>query len=91
MRLLVGDGLAFYEGLPQYDSIDIYDKDGLRAGRLEVCSKGSFVSVCNAHWDNCIASVVCTQLGFSSNGNRYIIMKNGISQFLLPEANPTVF
>ena len=68
MRLLVGEGLDFYEGLSQYDSVDIYDKDGLRAGRIEVCSDGMFVAVCGGQWDNRDASVVCRQLGLSSNG-----------------------
>lgn len=68
VRLLVGEGLAFYEGLSQYDSIDIYDKDGLRAGRLEVCLEGKFVTICNAQWDNHDASAACRQLEFSSYG-----------------------
>lgn len=74
VRLLVGEGLAFYEGLSQYEDIDIYDKDGLRAGRLEVCLEGGFVAVCNAQWENHDASAVCRQLGFSSFGRFYTIM-----------------
>lgn len=68
MRLLVGEGLDFYEDFTEYDNLDIYDKDGLRAGRVEVCLDGQFVAVCNAQWDNADASVVCRQLGFSPCG-----------------------
>lgn len=71
MRLLVGEGLTFYEGLSQYEDVDIYDKDGLRAGRVEVCIMGRFVAVCNGQWGNYDASVVCSQLGFSSYGRFY--------------------
>lgn len=74
VRLLAGEGLAFYEGLSQYEDVDIYDKDGLRAGRLEVCIDGRFVAVCNAQWDNQDASAVCGQLGFSSYGRFYTII-----------------
>lgn len=69
MRLLVGEGLDFYEGFSQYDSLDIYDKDGLRAGRVEVCLGGSFIGVCDKQWNNYDAAVVCRQLEFSSYGN----------------------
>ena len=70
MRLLVGDGLSFYEGMPgkEYSSLDIYDKNGLRAGRVEMCWNGNFTAVCSEQWDNRDASVVCRQLGFSPYG-----------------------
>lgn len=73
MRLLVGEELDFYEGLSQYDGLDIYDKDGLRAGRIEVCLEGTFVAVCMEHWDNLDARVVCRQLGFSPYGE-YLLL-----------------
>ena len=74
VRLLVGEGLAFYEGLSQYEDVAIYDKDGLRAGRLEVCLEGTFLEVCNAQWANRDASAVCSQLGYSPYGRSYTIM-----------------
>ena len=44
--------------------------DGLieNEGRLEVCVKGVWGSVCDAGWDKTDAHVVCQQLGFSELG-----------------------
>ena len=38
-------------------------------GRVEICIIGIWSSVCSdSHWDVVDASVVCTQLGFKSEG-----------------------
>lgn len=74
--MLVGEGYDFYEpGFSQYDDLNIYDKDGLRAGRVEVCIEGHYGTVCDDGWDNNDASVVCTQLGFSPYGNHFHVIR----------------
>ena len=37
-------------------------------GRVEVCSSGVWGTICNQHWNNIEAAVVCRQLGFNISG-----------------------
>ena len=38
------------------------------SGEAQICLDGTFGSICDNSWDNDDASVICTQLGFSSSG-----------------------
>lgn len=37
-------------------------------GRVEICYSGQWMTICDVHWETADAEVVCTQLGYVSEG-----------------------
>ena len=55
--------------------VRIVDADGKTCGpngRVEICFDNTWGTVCDSSWDSYDASVVCGQLGFSTEGLFFI-------------------
>ena len=46
----------------------VFIKDTLSQGRVEICVNETFQTICDDDWDNVDASVLCSELGFSTYG-----------------------
>ena len=59
----------FYMADLDTDYGNLYIKDELKIGRVEVCVNGEYGSVCvDSEQDSKTASVICSDLGFSRYG-----------------------
>ena len=67
VRIGVFNFTDFYINIGKFDEY-YFIKDEIARGRVEVCSGGSFGTVCGHQWEDQDASIVCSQLGFSQYG-----------------------
>ena len=65
--MLVGDGTELYASEDELEDY-YFIKDQLARGRVEVCTSGQYVTICDEPWSNVEASVICRQLGLSAYG-----------------------
>ena len=67
---LILDGYYEADIMMNYDYGNLYLKDELKIGRVEVCIGGQYGSICydNEFSNSQAVSVVCSQLGFSRYG-----------------------
>jgi len=68
VRLLAGRDYDYYYPGLDADYGNLYIKDTISQGRVQICIGGRYTKVCDDFWDNQDASVVCRQLGFSPYG-----------------------
>ena len=68
VRLLIGDGAEFHLNINTYEDF-YFINDELARGRVEMCIGGKYGTLCDDNWTEKEASIVCSELGFSSYGN----------------------
>ena len=60
----------------------LQDGTDVSNGRVEICQDGIWGSVCNISWDYTEAGVLCTQLGYGTEGTMDITIRLNVTKFV---------
>ena len=60
--------MLIHTGVCTDGKIRLQGSTNVLVGRVEVCVNGTWTTVCDEHWDDNDARVICQQLGYSPYG-----------------------
>ena len=66
--------MLIYTGVCTDGNIRLQGSTNVLVGRVEVCVNQTWATVCDKHWDDNDAKVICQQLGHSPYGNTTLIL-----------------